>query len=348
MFLYQNELYRADLLRAAKANDFSALSGKTVLLTGASGLIGTAVTDLLLSYNREHHADIRVIAAVYDYNETVERFDPDPHLSIVYYNAFDPVTFDFKADAIIHAASNASPDAYVRDPVGTMMANYMGIYELLKYGTRCGAQKVLYISSSEVYGKKEHPGAFKEDEYGYVDILNVRASYPMGKRSAETLCVSYAQQYGANVSIVRPGHIYGPTALPTDRRVSSMFAYQAAKGEPLILKSAGTQRRSYCYTVDCASAILRVLASGENCGAYNISNRDSIITIREMAQYYAEAGGVALQAEAATSEEQAAFNPMDDSSLNSEKLESLGWTGLFSAEEGLSHTVAILRECLSE
>lgn len=343
MTLRDNPLYTADLQKALAANDLSALAGRAVLITGATGLIGSTLIDLLLEMNKSADAGIRVYAAGRSEEKILKRFGEDPLLTPVTYNALEPLDFDFAADDIIHTAGNASPEAYVRDPVGTMMGNIRGIQELLDYGLRCGAEKTVYISSSEVYGTGGTGAAFTEEQYGYVDILHPRSSYPMGKRAAETLCICYAKQYGSRVSIARPGHIYGPTASTRDRRVSSAFAWQAARGEALELKSAGTQMRSYCYCVDCASAVLQILLRGESGAAYNISNPDSVITIRRMAELLAQAGGVALTGHTPTEEEKAAFNPMDNSSLNSDKLLALGWRGVFSAEEGLRHTVEILQ-----
>ena len=177
-----------------------------------------------------------------------------------------------------------------------------------------------------------------------MDILAVRSAYPMGKRAAETLCVGYASQYGVDVSIVRPGHIYGPTAQNSDNRVSSAFARQAAKGENIVMKSAGTQMRSYCHCIDCATATLAVLTRGQSGQAYNISNKNSIITIRQMAEMIARHASVELIMDLPSDAEKAAFNPMDNSSLNSEKLESLGWQGQFDAETGFDHTIRTLKE----
>ncbi len=345
MKLCEHPLYRADLARALEANDFSALAGRRVLITGATGLIGSALTDLLLQLNRGG-AEIRVYAAGRSAEKIRARFGDEPLLIPVPYDALGPASFDFDADYIIHTAGNASPEAYVKDPVGTMLGNVHGMLELLRYGLACGAEKTVYLSSSEVYGTGGTGEAFTEGQYGYVDLLNPRSSYPMGKRAAETLCACYASQYGSRVSIARPGHIYGPTASVRDGRVSSAFAWQAARGEALTLKSAGSQLRSYCYCVDCAGAILQILLRGESCEAYNIANPASVITIRRMAELLAEAGGVPLLGRAPTEAERAAFNPMDNSSLNSDKLLALGWQGVFSAEEGLAHTVDILRACL--
>jgi nucleoside-diphosphate-sugar epimerase len=157
------------------------------------------------------------------------------------------------------------------------------------------------------------------------------------------MCASYQAEYGVNFNIVRLGHIYGPSASRSDKRVSSDFAFKAATGENLVLKSEGKQIRSYCYSLDCASAVLSVLTSGETGEAYNISNKNSIINIRQMAECLATAGNVELIFDLPTQSEASAFNPMDNSSLDSSKLESLGWHGIFDAKTGLAHTVRILK-----
>lgn len=346
MSVWNSETYREDILRALSVLDVDDLKGKRVLITGASGLIGSAVTDLLISCNQVKNAGITIYAAGRSTQKLSERFSYGlkDGLIPVAYDATQAIHFDFPVDYIIHGASNASPDKYVSEPVDTMLANVIGVNELLSYAAKVQTKKVVYISSSEVYGKLAHGNPLVEDEYGSVDILSVRSAYPMGKRAAETLCVGYANQYGVDVSIVRPGHIYGPTALASDNRVSSLFARQAAEGRDLIMKSAGTQIRSYCHCIDCATAILTVLARGVSAQAYNISYRESVITIRQMAQILAKHAGVALIVDIPSAAEQAAFNPMDNSSLNSEKLEALGWQGCFDAELGFAHTIAVLKE----
>ena len=236
----------------------------------------------------------------------------------------------------------------MKEPVETMLSNFMGMLYLLGYAKKYGAQRVLYISSSEVYGRKDGNQPYREDEYGYVDLLNPRNSYSMGKRAAETLCASYADEYSVGSVIVRPGHIYGPTAFPTDSRVSSAWAYAAARGEDIVMKSNGAQLRSYCYCLDCAAAILKVLIKGENLCAYNISNPGSIVSIREMAELLTKAGDVKLIQETASEEERKAFNPMSNSSLDSKRLQNLGWKGLFDAERGFRHTVSVLRDMMKQ
>ena len=223
-----------------------------------------------------------------------------------------------------------------------MLGNFLGTKILLDYAKEQETKRFLYISSSEVYGRKEGNLPYKEDEYGYIDLLNPRSSYSIGKCAAETLCVSYTAEYGVVSVIVRPGHIYGPTASSDDNRVSSAWAYAAAKGEDIVMKSDGAQIRSYCYCLDCASAILKVLLQGEPSRAYNISNPDSVITIRQMAEILANSAKVNLEMEVPDEIDRRMSNPMQNSSLLSDDLLSLGWKYCFDAEDGFAHTIRIL------
>ena len=329
--------------------EMDELAGKTILVTGATGLICSSIIDVILRYNDTHKDNIiRVLAAGRNLDKMAERFgeiNKRKDIQYVYYNAA-VIDNDIseRADYIIHGASNASPNMIVKEPVETMLSNVLGIKCLLDYAKRSNTKRVLLISSSEVYGKKENDEPYKEGDYGYIDLLNSRNSYSISKCAAETMCISYYDEYGVESVIVRPGHIYGPTASPKDVRVSSAWAYSAARGEDIIMKSDGSQIRSYVYTLDCASAILKVLTVGQNCCAYNISNPNSIISIKEMGHILAESAGVNVKMELPTEKEKKGFNPMKNSSLEASNLIELGWRGCFTACEGLNHTVSILTE----
>lgn len=349
MIVYESERWLQDIDAVmTQLPELDVMAGKSVLITGAAGLICSSVVDILFRYNDTHEKKIQVLAAGRWPEEMTARFGAQvdrPDFTFVVYDASktDNVIRE-KADYIIHGASNASPDMIVKEPVETMLSNILGVKYLLDYAKECGAKRILYISSSEVYGSKQGNEPYKEGEYGFIDLLKPRNSYSIGKCAAETMCVSYADEYGIESVIVRPGHIYGPTASPYDVRVGSAWAYAVANGKDLVMKSDGSQIRSYVYSLDCASAMLKVLLSGENCHAYNISNPESIITIKELGEFLAKAGGVRLRMELPTEAERKSFNPMSNSSLEATSLLALGWRGCFTAEEGLKHTVQILRE----
>ncbi len=363
MILYDSALWRQDLDTIVdRFPELRELEGRRVLITGAGGLICSAAADILLRYN-DRIADpsrrITVLAAGRSRDRMAARYgsrlrDPGQEGDL-FYVAYDAASGDNRLREtlpegcayILHGASNAYPGRIVREPVETMLSNFTGLYELLTFLRETGGGRLLFVSSSEVYGKKEGIQPYREDEYGYIDLLNPRNSYSVGKRAAETLCASYASQYaeaGVETVIARPGHIYGPTASRSDNRVSSAWAYAAARGEDIVMKSDGAQIRSYCYCLDCASAMLEILLRGENGHAYNISNPNSIISIRGMAEVLTRAAGVRLIREEATAEERKGFNPMSNSSLDARSLSALGWEGCFDADTGFSHTVTILQE----
>lgn len=330
--------------------ELDMMAGKSVLVTGAAGLVCSSIVDVFFRYNDTHDNKINILAAGRWIEEMQRRFGEQVNRADFCFVKYDASqmgnVIEKKADYIIHGASNASPDMIIKEPVETMMSNILGVKELLDYAKHCNSHRILYISSSEVYGEKNGDKPYKEDEYGYIDLLKPRNSYSLGKRAAETLCVSYSAEYGVDSIIVRPGHIYGPTASEYDVRVSSMWAYNAAKSDNIVMKSKGEQIRSYVYSLDCASAIIKVLLSGKKGIAYNISNPESIISIRELAKYLSEAGGVKVQTEIPTEDEKKGFNPMSNSSLEADNLLKLGWRGCFNAKTGLEHTVDILKEII--
>ncbi len=349
MSIYDSKIWISDLDEMIEAlPEMNELSGQNLMITGCTGLICSAVVDLLIRWNETHSEKIRIQAAGRSEEKVRARFAP-----YVEEDWFDFVPFDASSaenklnnpcDYMIHGASNASPNKIMKEPVETMLSNFTGMKYLLDSARTHGTKRVLYISSSEVYGQKEGTEPYKSFEYGYIDLLNARNSYSMGKRAAETLCASYYDEYSVDSVIIRPGHIYGPTAVESDNRVSSAWAYSVARGEDIVMKSDGSQIRSYCYCLDSASAILKVLLKGKSVCAYNISNPDSVTSIRNMAEILAKSGGVKLRMELPSEVEKKGFNPMRNSALDSTDLLNLGWKGLFNAERGFSHTVKIMRE----
>lgn len=346
-----SKTYIADIESVCKYDlPWQKLDGKSVLITGAAGLICSCLTDILLFRNK-HGANIKLILVGRSREKMVNRFMPfeeGKDYEFTYFDAISGIAPDTKnnVDYIIHGASNAHPAAYSEQPVETMLANLLGTNALLKMAAENNAERFLYISSSEVYGKKEGNEPYSETDYGYVDILNPRACYPSSKRSAETLCAAYSSEYGVDYVTVRPGHIYGPTMTTSDSRASAQFARNAVNGEDIVMKSAGTQLRSYCYITDCATAILTVLLKGKCGEAYNISNPNSVVTVKKLAETAAKAGGVKLSIQKASEKEKKGYNLMNNSFLKAERLIELAWKPTVDINSGIEKTISILGDSL--
>lgn len=341
--LYSKQ-YKADLLTAQKSvPNLHKLNHAKILITGAGGLIGSAIVDFLVSANDYLRLDNRIFAGGRDKKRIERRFETycgRDDFSYQKFNAQDNFEADEKFDYIIHAASPADPAEYASKPVETMFANLFGTHSLLEYAKENGTKRILFVSSSEVYGNGSYP--YEESNYGFVDILNPRACYPSSKRCAETLLTCYLDEYKVDGVIARPGHIYGPTALTSDTRAASSFFHDVIRGQDIIMKSPGRQCRSYCYVVDCVSAILCILTCGASGHAYNIANDDSNVTIRELAEEIAKVSKRKIIFDVPTERELKGYNLMTNSTLSSAKLNDLGWNGLFDLHAGVAHTYEMM------
>ena len=348
MSYYDCNIYQNDLNEAIKSViGIEKLKNSSIMITGASGLIGSYIVDILMKYNKNDNANIKVYALGRSKTKLNNRFS-DIKTDMLKYIEHDvncEPDFDYKINYIIHAASNAYPAAFNNDPVGTILSNIQGTKLMLDYAKKHLADRFLFVSSGEVYGQGDILlDSFKEDYSGYVDIMQPRFCYPLSKRTAENLCYSYTKQFGLDTVIVRPCHSYGPNVSKSDNRASVQFVNNALKGEDIVMKSSGSQLRSYCYIADCASAILTVLINGKKCEAYNIANSNVKVTIAQFAQIVAKQSGNRVVFSVPNSLELEQQTPIAKQVLNAEKLENLGWRGRFGIEEGIKHTLSVLKE----
>lgn len=343
----KSPLYMQDL-QAAGEKFVDGLSNKKILITGATGLIGSFVTDTLIWMNEFRHADIEIYAAGRSEAGVCARFGDAVDREYFHYIAYDarnPVSLDFKADYVIHAACSAHPMAYAMDPVGTMQANLTGVMHLLEYIRNCENARFIFLSTGETYGENpELKEGFSEESSGYINPMNPRSCYPESKRAAETLCASYGAQYGVDAMVARLCHVYGPTITATNSRADAQFLRKALAGEDIVMKSTGAQVRSYCYVSDAVAALFTMLLRGEKGNAYNVANRDSANSIREYAEILAEVGGVNLTFDLPPETEKAGYTKITRAVLNPAKLEKLGWKPSYSLHMGLEHTFKISRE----
>lgn len=318
--------YSQDIEKAASLNlPWEKLEDKNILITGATGLIGSCIVEVLL-YNPKRQC--HVYAAGRNEQRAMKRFEAfanDKRFHFFTYDVTEPLSSSIDFHYIIHAASNASPNFFAEKPVEVMMSNINGVNNLLMYGKEHHLERFLFVSTGEVYGEGDGR-VFTEDYQGYVNINSPRSCYPSSKRAAETLCAAYSKEYGIDYIIARPCHTYGPHFTEADNRVYAQFIRNVLNGEDIIMKSTGSQMRSWCYVVDCVSAILHILLKGNEGEAYNIADAESNISIRELAEMIARIGGKEVIIQLPSDAEKQSFNPVTKSVFATDKLQSLGWS----------------------
>ena len=321
---------------------YDDLAGKAVAVTGATGLVGSYLLRALDAVNRAHGLKLRLIALCRKPEAAKDRLSGMENLSILSYDACAPLNANFRADFTVHAASNAHPLAFSSDPVGTMQANLLGTMQLLEH-VRATGGRLLFLSTGEIYGENPELASFDDHSFGSIDPMRFRACYPESKRAAETLCASYAQQYGVDALVARLTYTYGPTITKESSRADAQFLRCALEGRDIVLKSPGTQIRSYCYAADTVSALITLLLKGATGEAYNVANPDCSPSIREYAQTLADLAGVQLIFDLPPEAERAGYSAVTRAVLDPGKLMRLGWRAAYDLRTGLAHTLEISR-----
>lgn len=281
--------------------EFSALSGKRLLLTGGAGFLGHYFVQAALFWNKQEARQMPPIkVVVYDsfvrgMPPWLSRLEGDSNLLLVRHDIRNPLPTEIgDCQYIIHAASIASPTYYRRDPIGTMDANVNGLRMLLEYARQQKekgklVEGFLFFSSSEIYGDPSSGDIPTPETYrGFVSCTGPRACYDEAKRYGETLCVNFAHQFGIPVKVARPFNNYGPGLKISDRRVIPDFARDIIAGRDIVMLSDGSPRRTFCYASDAVTGYYKVLVKGHVGEAYNIGVEAPEISMLDLAQKLAD------------------------------------------------------------
>lgn len=351
MKLIENEKYLEDVKYVAELPLlWEKLEGKTLVLSGATGLVGSFLIDVLGYRNENNSANVKVVALGRSKERIYKRFGLSGDNALFtaieqdVNDDLNPELKDIRADYVLHLASNTHPLQYSTDPIGTVITNIIGLKNMLDYAADSEAERFLFASSVEVYGENRGDTEyFAEDYLGYIDCNTVRAGYPESKRAGEALCQAYKSQKNLDVVIPRLSRTYGPSMLKSDTKAISQFIKKGVDGEDIVLKSEGTQLYSYSYVSDAVSGLLYCLFLGESGGAYNISDPGSDITLRDMASLIADYAGKKVVFEIPDATEAAGYSKATKAILDSAKLKSLGWSAKYDMRAGLTRTIDVLK-----
>ena len=323
------------------------LSGKTVAVSGATGMIGACLIDVLMRKDAIDGLGCDVVALGRSVEKACARL---PYFGCERFSfeegsvtaaGYRPVA---PADYVFHLASSTHPRQYASDPIGTIRANVDGLRNLLDYSAICGA-RLLFASSVEVYGQNRGDvERFNEDYCGDIDCNTLRACYNESKRLGEAMCQAYRSQRGVEAVVARIARVYGPTLLSDDSKALSQFMRKALAGEDVVLKSEGTQRFSYLHVVDAVSGLLHVLLLGIDGEAYNLADKGSDVALKDLAALVAESGGVKVAFELPDAQETAGYSKATLALMDASKARKLGWQARYNIDEGIRTTMQQMRE----
>ena len=320
-------------------------SNSCILVTGATGLIGSLIVKSILYANSVLNTNITVLASIRN-KEKAEKVFEDfisyPNLEFTTVELSSPLDFGKQIDFIIHTASITSSKEMIDNPVGVLLTAFESTKNLLEYIRNKPHCKMVYLSSMEYYGKITSENLdVTEDKLGYIDLFMPRSCYPESKRVCESLCNAYAKQYKVNVCNARLAQTFGAGVSSSDNRVFSQFAKSVINKTDIILHTSGQSEGNYCYTADAIYGIFVLLQKGITGNSYNISYSHS--SILDMAQMVAKKIGnntIKVKIDIPKNLNQLGYAPDVKLKLNSNKLKSLGWEPTIDLENMFKRMIA--------
>lgn len=323
--------------------DWSKFDNKVLMITGATGLMGRFLIQVLLYRNIQKGINTRIIAVGRNREKFVSRFsniEGQENLEFYKHDVQQPCKFSGRLDMIIHMASNTHPRLYATEPIDTEMTNILGSYHLLQKAAENKGCRFVFVSSGDVYGDNTGTKDFlSETDCGYIDCNTLRAGYIEGKRASEALCNAFKEEKGVDFVTARLCRIYGPTMQTSDSKAISQFINKAVAGESIILKSEGKQTFSYLYVYDAVSALLTISSMGEMGNVYNVADNDQCISLRNLAAILADVSNTSVKMELPDLVESKGSSTFQNVKLDATKLYGLGWKCMVEMEDGLRHTV---------
>lgn len=348
----ENSLYIEDVEYCAGLDlDWNKLDESNVLISGATGMIGTFLIDALMMKNQNSDFSCNIVALGRNAKRAQQRlpYFNHPLFSFIECDVSSQNNLpEITSDISFHLASNTHPFAYATDPIGTIDSNVKGLNNLIRSVSSPASEGInnfILASSVEIYGENRGDvEKFAEDYCGYINCNTLRAGYPESKRTCEALCQAYMSQMGVRPVILRLPRTYGPTLLKSDTKALSQFLRNGIEGEDIVLKSKGEQEYSYLYVSDVVSAILYCFAKGDTGGAYNVADTASDVKLKDLAQAIATASDTSVVFELPNETEAKGFSKATKALMDASKLKSLGWGARYTISEGIDRTIKIMKD----
>lgn len=273
------EIERREILRYIKMFDFrDYLQDKTLFITGTSGIIGTGIIKWILLENEQHHCNTHLIASTRSPKENSE------YITYCAFGEEVKTAEDRKIDYIIHAASPTGNSFHRAHPTETFRVNVDGMERMLAIA-KAKRASLLYLSSEEIYGLTQTDKPLTEEYVGAIDSLDLRSCYPLAKKACELLCCGAAAEYDLDAKAIRPTSIQGLFQRREETRITNEILNCIVDGSDLHMKSNGMTKKCVLYSLDAVAAIFTVLFKGEKGQAYNASNPDTFMTVKDMANH---------------------------------------------------------------
>ncbi len=328
-----------------------SLKNKSIVIAGATGLIGKCLVDLLMHKNETEGLNCHIFALSRSEGTARRRFGEkyfhSPFFTFQEYDVRDSLELSAikHVDYVIHLASNTHPVAYAAEPIDTIVTNIYGTKNLLDFCEKYKARRFVFLSSVEIYGENRGDTEFFNEEYvGYLDSNTMRAGYPESKRCGEALCQAYLAEKGLDIVIVRLPRVYGPTMLEADSKAVAQFIRKAAGREDIVLKSKGDQHYSFLHVMDAVTGILTVMLNGKRGEAYNVADVENDGTLKQIAELAAGIAGTKVVYELPEETERKGYSTATKARLSGEKMRALGWRPKYTLRTGIQDTLDILRK----